>query len=181
MSQLNFFFDKKDIQKKVLAIIALNEAEVFRGSFYETDAPRPIGSIEELGEFESLVLWLRNGFREPKCSSKGSGEIERKYLFDYMKDPIIVIDNSTVSNNLMAPSRIYYKSGWVKNEELRKKHKDWATRIYKLFDKDTLKIKKTWRVSKSVEDWINSGGEIELGRGGLVLNREKIKEQSRVQ
>jgi hypothetical protein len=175
MSQLNFFFSKKDIQEKVLTIIASKEAEVFKGPFFDTEFPTPIRSIEELGEFDRLVLWLRNDFKEPRCSVKGSGEMESKYLFDYLYDPIIEIDNITLSNNLMSPGRIFYKSGWIKNEELRKHHKDWANKIYRLFDRNTLKVNKTWRVSKSVEEWIDKGGEIELGRGGMVLNKGKIK------
>lgn len=175
MSQLNFFFSKKELQEKILTIIESKEVEIFIGSFHDSDTPNPINSIEEIGEFERLVLWLKNELKEPKCSGKGSGEMVGKYLFDYLNDPIIEIDNITVSNNLMSPGRIFYKTGWIENEELRKKHKNWANRIYKLFDKDTLKVNKTWRISKSIKEWIGNGGEIELGRGGIVIDKEKIK------
>lgn len=175
MSQLNFFFSKKDLQERVLSIIESKEVEVFIGAFHDTDTPRSIRSVKEIGEFDRLVLWLKNEVKEPRCTSTGSGEMEGKFLFDYLRDPIIEIDNTTVSNNLMSPGRMFYKSGWIENEELRKKHKIWANRIYKLFDTNTLKINKTWRVSKSVEEWINKGGKIELGRGGVVLSKEMIK------
>ncbi len=177
MSQLNFFFSKEEILDKIEAIMSSKEVAIFNGLFHDTESPKPTGKIKELGEFTKLVLWLRNDVKEPKCSGNGRGIMEGKYFFDILKDPIIEINNIKFSNGLMSPGRIFYKTGWFENEDLNRKHKRWANRVYKLFDKDTLKVYKTWRVSKAVKEWIDAGGTIELGSNGMVLDKERIKYQ----
>jgi hypothetical protein len=148
MSQLNFFFSNEEIREKIEAIMASREVEVFNGLFHDTSSPKLIGSIKELAEFDKLVLWLKNDIKEPKCSCEGRGNMEGKHLFDGLRDPIIEIDNVKDSGNLVSPGRIFYKTGWIENEDLRRRHKSWANKIYKLFDKDTIKVNKTWRVLK---------------------------------
>jgi hypothetical protein len=95
-------------------------------------------------------------------------------MFDYYKDPIIQFTDCKRTPTLISPGRIFYKAGWVEHEALRQKHKNWGIRVSRLIDKRLYKLNSIWRISDDVKDWVAKGGNLELGPGGRVVNKDNL-------
>jgi hypothetical protein len=123
MSQLNFFLTQDEIQERLNILLLSDEFLVFNGKFFESQNPLPIHKLSELKIFESLTIWVTNKFLTPICSQKGTRDYLNTYLFDTINDPIIELDNCTMFDMRMSPGRLFFKTGWIKNIDLRLLHK----------------------------------------------------------
>ena len=172
MSQVNFFLSANEIRAILHKLMETNE--VFDGTFFNKEYPDPTKNINDLYDSKDLIFWLKNDFIRPRCSRSGGGMMTGKFLFDCYKDPIIQLDNCIWTDSLVSPGRIYYKAGWIENEELRRLHKSWTARVSRLFSKGLKKIDSPWRISSSIENWVIQGGLLELGKGGKLIGKENI-------
>lgn len=174
MSQVNFFLSDNEVRTLLLKLVETNEVLIFNGCFFDVEFPEPVNSINDLSDSKELTFWLKNDFVQPKCSGLAGGERAGKFLFDYYNDPIIEFENCIWTEKLISPGRIFYKAGWIQNEELRKLHINWTSRVAKLFTKGLKKLDTPWRISVSIENWVLQGGLVELGKGGKVVGKENI-------
>lgn len=174
MSQLNFFSTQDEILSKVNTILCSGEFIVFNGTAFNTRTPEPVSELSQVTGFKNLTLWIKNSHRNPLCSSIGSGELAGKFLFDHYKDPVIEIENCSYRDNLVSPGRVYFKAGWVEEEELRKLHQKLGNKVFRVFDKDSLRVEKLWRVSPEVKSWVSQGVELELGINGKRVTKENL-------
>ena len=174
MSQINFFFSPEDILSILNKLFQSNEIEIFQGGFFKKQIPDHVQSIDDIKEFEELTFWLKNDKRQPVCHPVDRGINEGLFVFDYYRDPIIEFSDCSRKSATISPGRIFYKAGWIVDEDLRKEHEKWAKRVSRVFDKKAKKIDRFWRISDSVINWVNNNGSLELGRGGLLLNKENL-------
>lgn len=174
MSQSNFFLSPDESRAILLGIIQSNKVLIFEGIYFEVEYPIPVDDINELINAENLVFWLKNDFVQPRAICSGRGNLEGNFLFNYYRDPIIEFNNCIWREEIISPGRIFYKAGWIENEQLRKLHKNWTARVSKLFSKSQKKIYGTWQISPSIEDWVLQGGLLELGPGGKLVGKEDI-------
>ena len=104
----------------------------------------------------------------------GQGEYLNYYTFDYFKDPVIEFTGCIFSDNLISPGRLYYKSGWIENDNLRTKHKKQAQKLLKLFSKNLSVISSPFSVSLGIRELLNNGFELELGKGGMRITKQNM-------
>jgi hypothetical protein len=174
MSQLNFFLTQDEIASKIEAIIALDSFAMFNGKVFTTSTPEPITDVIQTKGFQSLILWVKNGSKIPLASIKGTGALAGNFLFDYLKDPIIEIENCRYVNGLFTPGRIYFKAGWIEDEVLRSMHQRAGDKLLKLFEANSSKVQKVWRVSLEVKKLVMQGSELELGSNGFRIDKSNI-------
>jgi hypothetical protein len=174
MSQLNFFLTQDEIASKIKAILTMDCFFVFNGKAFNTSKPEPISDVIQTAGFVILILWLKNSRKAPSASIDGAGALAGKFLFDYLKDPILAIENCTYIDGLFTPGRIYFKAGWIEDKELRKEHQNAGNKLLKIFDENTIKVQKVWRVSQNVKKLVMEGCELELGSKGFRINKANI-------
>jgi len=174
MSQLNFFLTQDEIAFKIEAIIAMDSFAMFNGKAFTTSTPEPITDVIQTKGFQSLILWVKNGSKIPLASIKGTCALAGNFLFDYLKDPIIEIENCRYVNGLFTPGRIYFKAGWIEDEALRSIHQKAGNKLLRLFDTKTIKVRKVWRVSPNVKKLVMQGSELELGSNGFRISKANI-------
>jgi hypothetical protein len=174
MSQLNFFLTDNELRDILRFAQQTGDYKIFIGRFFKNLKPIQINNVDELIDFDSLTIWVNNNFVEPICSQKGRGNFADYVLFDYYNDPIIELDNCKFSNGLISPGRLFYKIGWIKNNELSLIHKKMASKLVRIFNKDLINISSPFKISAGIDKLIRDGYEIELGEGGLRLNIENI-------
>ena len=170
MSQLKFFLTTDEMNTRLNDLILSEHFKVFNGSFFDTEKPVPISTIDDLKTFSRTIIWVKNEHEEAICASKGLGAYKNKFLFDYYKQPIIEVDNCKIINKLISPGRVYYKAGWIDNADLRKLHKRMAERIKRFFSKGLLPISPPFKISSGIKALMSEGYEIELGDGGMKIN-----------
>jgi hypothetical protein len=174
MSQLNFFMTKEEMRLRLEDLLSTGLVTLFFGNFFDTNRPAPILTLNEIGEFDDIIIWVNNDTLEPKCSSRGIGDYKDKFLFDYYKDPIIELDNCSYSPKIISPGRLFYKTGYIENESVRQQHIAVAKKAVRIFSKNLLPISKPFKISPQVKNLIEQGYQIELGRGGRVINKTSI-------
>lgn len=123
---------------------------------------------------------MNNKFAKSICSQKGKGDYADYYLFDYYYDPIIELDNCKFSNGVISSGRLFYKSGWIKDNELNQIHKKMASKLIRIFSRDLVSIFSPFKISNGVKKLVQDGFEIELGDGGMRLNKENINVSSKL-
>jgi hypothetical protein len=176
MSQLNFFMTQEEIRNEVEELINSSLFVLFNGSFFNFEIPTPMTNSKEIGESKRIIIWIKNEITQPKCSKKGAGNYSDKFLFDYYYDPIIEFDIENIVGNLISPSRIFYKAGWIKDKEIRDFHTKATSKLVRTIKKKL----KTWDkikpfyISKNTMNLLDNGFEIELGNGGMRLNKQTI-------
>jgi hypothetical protein len=164
------------MNERLNELILTEDLHIFNGSSFDAQKPIPISAVDQLKDFSRAIIWVINKYESPICSSKGLGDFENKFLFDYYKQPIIEIDNCKVANNLISPGRVYYKAGWIDNADLRKLHKRMAEKIRRHFNKGLLPISFPFKFSDGIRNLLFKGYELELGHGGKKINRTNINE-----
>ncbi|WDF76948.1 hypothetical protein PQ469_23985 [Mucilaginibacter sp. KACC 22773] len=174
MSQLNFFITRDETISILNALIDTCEVDVFIGGAFEQEKPAPVSKITTLIDADYFTLWLKNEFREPKGFKLNHGDNKDRFIFDYYKDPIMQFADCKRTPALISPGRIFYKAGWVEHDELRQKHKNWGIRVSRLIDKRLHKLNSIWRISDDVKDWVVNGGNLELGPGGMIINKYNL-------
>ncbi|SEO66338.1 hypothetical protein SAMN05192574_110177 [Mucilaginibacter gossypiicola] len=174
MSQLNFLLLPDEILDRLNSIIQKNDALVFSGRFFEHEHPKPFEIKEDTSLPDELTLWLNNSKKMPRGEIITEGPFKGKFAFDYYKDPIIQFHNCVTAQTTIHSGRIFYKSGWIDDDVLRSKHKKWAAKTTRIIDRNLQKLNKFWRISTAVEEWVNEGGSLELGPGGLIVNKQNF-------
>lgn len=174
MSQLNFFLTTDEMNERLNELILKEDFQIFNGSLFDTQKPIPVSDVAQLKDFSRAIIWVNNKYELPLCSSKGLGDFENKFLFDYLKQPIIEIDNCKVVKKLISPGRVYYKAGWIDNAELRQLHKRMAEKVKKHFNKGLLPLSSSFKFSDGIKNLLSKGYELELGQGGKKINRPNI-------
>lgn len=176
MSQLNFFMTEEEIKIEVEELIYLNLFVLFNASFFNVEIPTPIANSNEIKDSKRLIIWVKNEIAQPKCSTKGGGNYSNKFLFDSYYDPIIEFDIEHTIGNLISPSRLFYKAGWIKDKVIRDVHNKAAGKLLRTIKKKL----KTWDeikpfyISNGTMNLLDNGFEIELGKGGMRLNKQEI-------
>jgi hypothetical protein len=174
MSQLNFFITRDETISILNALIDTNEVEVFIKGSFENERPEPITKINTSIESGYFTIWLKNEFREPKGLKMNHGVDKDRFIFNYYKDPIIQFTDCKRTSSLISSGRIFYKAGWIEHDELRKKHKNWTAKISRLIDKRLNKLNNLWRISDDIKDWVTKGGTLELGPGGMIIDKDNV-------
>lgn len=174
MSQLNFFITRDETISILNALIDTGEVDIFIGGAFEQEKPAPVSKITTSIDYDYFTLWLKNEFREARGVKMEHGLNKGRFIFDYYKGPIIQFSDCKRTSSLISPGRIFYKAGWVEHDELRQKHKNWGIRVLRLIDKRLHKLNSTWRISEDVKDWVVNGGNLELGPGGKVVNKDNL-------
>lgn len=172
MGQLNFFMTHDEILNEVKQLIDSDTFLLFNEAYFNTETPFPITESSEIENSKRLIIWIKNEITQPKCSGKGVGNYCDKFLFDYYYDPIIEFDIEQIKGNLISASRLFYKTGWITDNELRVYHTKQTNKIIRQFKKrlQTFEKLKPFYISNGVIDLLDKGYEIELGDGGLRLN-----------
>ena len=176
MSQLNFFMTKEEIMTRLKGLLSNGEYLVFKGVFFDNQKPIPVLNIDELENFNDLIIWINNDICDPICTENGKGNYEGKFLFDYYKQPIIEFENCIINDKLISPGRLFFKSGWIENSELRKLHTKKANKMVRQFNLNLIDISKPFKISSDIKEMIFNGYEIELGISGSRLNEKDFKE-----
>ena len=176
MGQLNFFMTNEEIVNEINQLLISESYTVFKGRFFDSETPESINNFANLNETKKLTIWVNNNKYKPKCSSKGGGKMMGKFLFDCFKDPIIEFDLGITSDNLLSPSRLFYKTGWVDDKELRQIHIKLTNKLVRTFKKrlTTAHHLKPFYISESIINLLNDNYELELGQGGMRVNKNTI-------
>lgn len=167
---------KEEIYKVVEELIVSDLYLLFKGNFFNSEQPTPITSQAQIGETKRIIIWIKNQVAEPKCSSKGAGNYIDKFLFDYYFDPIIEFDIETPIDNLILPCRLFYKTGWLKDNLLRDMHIKSTNNLVRTIRKklETSDKLKPFYISKGTIELLEKGYEFELGQGGRKINKHLI-------
>jgi hypothetical protein len=167
---------KDEIDSEVEELINSDLFLLFNGSFFNSEHPTPLTSSTEIGDSKRLIIWIKNRVTQPKCSCKGAGNYMDKFLFDYYYDPIIEFDIETATDNLISPSRLFYKTGWIADKEVRDIHNKVSNKLVRTIKKklETSDKLKPFYISKGTVNLLDKGFEIELGPGGKRINKQII-------
>lgn len=176
MSQLNFFMTKGEIITKLKGLLSNEEYLIFKGVFFDNQKPIPVLNIDELENFNDLIIWVNNDICEPICTEKGEGNYKGKFLFDYYKQPIIEFENCIVDEKLISPGRLFFKTGWIENLELRKLHTKKTNKIVRQFNLNLISVSEQFKISSEIKNLMFNGYEIELGINGIRLNKKDFQE-----
>ena len=176
MGQLNFFMTKEEIYNEVQELIDSEFFELFQGSFFLSENPKPLSKPLQINETKLLIIWVKNKVNQPKFSSKGLGENVGKFTFDYLYDPIIEFEINIPINNIISPSRLFYKTGWISDIELRNLHVKVTNKLVRNLKKRLLisNVTKPFYISKGIINLLENGFELELGSGGKIINKDII-------
>ena len=173
MGQLNFFMTEDEIVNEVTDLFLSDNFILFDKAFFDEKVPEPVNSITNLNEIDKLIIWVKNSQFEPKCLLKGEADYSGKFHFDTYKDPIIELDLGRTIDKVLSPSRLYYKTGWIANEELRTVHSKTKNKIVRTFKKKltTTNRLKPFYLSPNIIKLLNDGYEVELGMGGKRMSK----------
>jgi hypothetical protein len=173
MGQLNFFITKDEIKNEIDQLLISKEYTLFKEKFFDSKFPQPVSAKSDLTKTDKMILWINHSLSKPNCSSKGGGEMKGKFLFDLYKDPVIEFDLGKTTGKLISPGRLYYKTGWIEKEELRKLHTKLTNRLVRTFKKKLNPIPnhKPFYISEETIALLNKGYELELGEGGMRVNK----------
>jgi hypothetical protein len=129
--------------------------------------------MTNVDKIDKVIIWVKNKQSEPKCSSKGAGEMTGKFLFDIYKDPIIELDLGRTNDNIISASRLFYKTGWIADEELREVHTKSTNKIVRTFTKKltTTEKLKPFYISQDTIKRLDEGYEVELGTRGMKVSK----------
>lgn len=176
MGQLNFFMTQDEIRTQIKELIASDLYLLFNGAFFDSEQPTPLKDSNINLDMGRIIIWIINPTIAPICSTKGTGNYSDKFLFDYFLDPIIEFDIETPKDNLMTPSRLYFKTGWVKDKLVRDIHVKAANKIVRAFKQKlmTLQEIKPFYISKGTIEFLDNGFEIELGPRGKRIDKKII-------
>lgn len=176
MGQLNFFMTNEEIANEINQLLASHNYTLYNGRFFNSETPESFANIDDFNKSHEITIWINNNQYQPRCSSKGAGEMAGKFLFDYYKDPIIEFDIGLSTDNLHSPSGLFYKTGWVDDNEVRKLHIKLTNELVRSFKKKltTTQRLKPFYISESVIKLLNKNHELELGKGGLKVNKHNL-------
>lgn len=174
MSQLTFFITRDETISILNTLIDTGEINIFIGGSFEQEKPEPIIKLTTLIDSDCFTLWLKNDFKEAKGIKMTQGHNKNRFVFDYYRDPIIEFTDCKRTPSLISPGRIFYKAGWIEHDALREKHKNWGKNVSRLIDKRLNKLNSIWRISDGVKDWVEKGGNLELGSGGMIINKDNL-------
>ena len=176
MGQLNFFMTNEEIANEINQLLASSSYTLYNGRFFNSETPEPATNIEDFIDCDKMTIWVNNNKYQARCSKEGAGEMSGKYLFDYYKDPIIELDIGKTSDNLRLPSRLFYKTGWVVDAEVRKLHITFTNKLVRAVKKNltTTQRLKPFYISESVIELLNKNYELELGEGGMRVNKHNL-------
>lgn len=163
------------MEVRISKIIRTGDFFLFKGFFSSSSIPINITDYNQLDNWDRAILWVKNSIKQPLCLNSGLGEYSDKYCFDIYSDPIIEIQNCAYSSLLISPGRIYYKSGWIENDDLRHLHRRKAQKIVRIFEKDLNVISRPFKVTPEIKEWVHRGYELELGQGGRRINSQNIE------
>jgi hypothetical protein len=171
MGQLNFFMTNNEIVELISSLILSGDYIVFEGKFFRGEIPNPFHGEGDISKSKNLVIWVRNSIYYPKCTSIGSEKMTGNFLFDVYKDPVIEFDLGQSNDKLLSPGRLFYKTGWIENEELRQKHTKFTNKVVRTFKKHlfTNPSLSPFYISQGIKELLKDGYELELGRGGMRL------------
>lgn len=175
MSQLNFFMTKEEMISEVNQLILSRDFTVLDERSFDSQTPKAISKLN-IDSSRGITIWINNPIGLPNCSLKGEGSFEGKFLFDIYKDPIIELDFGKEESKLFTPSRLFYKAGLIENKELRDLHSKLANHIVMRFKKKltTTSHLKPFYISNALLEFLSDGYELELGQGGLRVNKDKL-------
>lgn len=171
MSQLNFFMTKEEVKEKLDVLFSSGQFQVFEGRFFDTQTPTPISEQDQLNNNADYTIWVNNDYCDAKCSVRGKVDLQGKFLFDGYKGPIIELSMCKFDDKLISAGRIYYKAGWIDNPELRELHKKMCSKVVRLFRKTLHDLSSPFKISKEIEKLVVAGHELELGSGGVRINK----------
>ena len=173
MGQLNFFMTEDEIVEEVNQLLLSNNFIIFDKAFFNHEIPEPLSGLANANQISRFIIWIKNSNSDPKCSSKGKGDFSGKFLFDMYKDPIIELDFGHTVDNVISASRLYYKTGWITNEDLREVHIKSTNKIVKFFKKKltTTNRLKPFYISQDIIALLDRGHELELGTGGMRVTK----------
>jgi len=176
MGQLNFFMTKDEIVTEIKLLLLSNNYTLFDKTFFDSEIPESISDTEKLNDVDKITIWINNAKYQPKCSSRGAGKMTGKFLFDYYKDPIIEFDLGKTAGKLFSPSRLFYKTGWLEDKDLRELHTKSTNKLVRTFKKKltTTNRLKPFYISESVIKHLSNDYELELGDGGMRVNKQNI-------
>jgi hypothetical protein len=173
MGQLNFFMTEHEIVNELNDLLLSNNFILFNKAFFTEEVPEPINSITNLNEIDKLTIWVKNSQSEPTCSSKGKEDHNGMFLFDTYKDPVIDLHIGRTIDKTISPTRLYYKTGWIANEELRDLHAKAINKIVRTFKKKLITTNRLKRfyMSHTIIKRLEDGYEVELGKGGMRVTK----------
>lgn len=176
MGQLNFFMTKGELVNEIKQLIISDHYLLFDKAFFDSECPEMINEISNIDSIDRIIIWIKNDKRLPTCSSKGLGQMEGKFLFDIYKDPIIEFDLGKTSKKLFSPSRLFYKTGWIDDKEVRELHTKFANKLVRTFKKKLITTSrlKPFYITESVSNHLASDYELELGEGGMRVTKHNI-------
>ncbi|WP_207496760.1 hypothetical protein [Aridibaculum aurantiacum] len=165
-----------EILNEVNELLASRDFIIFDRAFFDDEVPKAVNDFRSIEQVDKLIIWLRNRQSEPRCLSKGTGEMTGKYLFNTYKDPIIQFDIGRTIDKLVSPSRLYYKFGWIADDELRELHGKLTTKIVRSFKKKLITSKrlKPFYISEGINKRLDEGYEVELGKGGMRVSKLEL-------
>ena len=166
----------EEIKNEVDELINADLYVLFNGSFFNTEHPIGLINSNEIADSKRLIIWIKNDIIPPECSRKATENHKDKFIFDYYFDPIIEFDIASINNNIILPNRLFYKTGWIKDDKLREIHNKATNKLVqtiknKLSTSDKIK---PFYISNGTSDLFNNGFEIELGIGGKRINEKTI-------
>lgn len=178
MSQLNFFMTKNELVNEINQLLSSGFYLLFDKTFFDSENPETISKITNIDSLARIIIWIKNDKRLPKCSAKGAGQMEGKFLFDIYKDPIIELDIGKTAKRLFSPSRLFYKSGWINDKELRELHTKIANKLVRTFKKKLITTSrlKPFYMTESVANHLTNDYELELGEGGMRVTKHNIND-----
>jgi hypothetical protein len=173
MGQLNFFMTKEELVEEINKLLASDQYYIFRGQFFDKEFPEPSTNLDTLTDCEKIIIWVENNQLQPKCSSLGDGKYKGKFLFDVYFDPIIEVDIGRRTDKVLLPSRLFYKTGWLKDVQARETHTKMTNRIIRSFKKKLTAINrlKPFYLSQSILNLLDENFELELGEGGKRVTK----------
>jgi hypothetical protein len=176
MGQINFFVTKEETYDLIEELIISDLFLLYIGSFFETEEPINITSALEIKDTKRITIWIKNSLTKPKCSKTGAGEFAKKFMFDIYFDPIIEFDIRNAHDNLLSPSRLYYKAGWVKDNALKELHIKTTQKLVRTIKKKLISSEKLkpFYITKGTLELLDKGYELELGPGGRRINRHTL-------
>jgi hypothetical protein len=167
---------QEEIKNEVDEIINSNLFVLFHGSFFDVERPTPLANSNEIEDSGRIIIWIKNDIAQPKCSIKGSANYRDKFLFDYYYDPIIELDIEKTIDNIISPSRLFYKTGWIKDKVIKDIHDKATSKLARTVKKKlkTCNKIKPFYISNGTLSLLENGFEIELGKGGMRLTKHEI-------
>ncbi len=167
---------RDEIESEIKQLLISDDYILFDKTFFDSENPEAICEIKNIDSVDRIIIWIKNNKTLPSCSLKGEGKMSGKFLFDNYKDPIIEFDLGKTVDKLFSPSRLFYKTGWLEDKELRELHTKLTNKLVRTFKKKltTTSRLKPFYVTESIVKHLTSDYELELGEGGMRVNKHNI-------